>query len=287
MIRRATLLHLRIPFSFFLMPVFAFALSQAGPASPGKTLLLWAIWHLLVFPASNAFNSYYDRDTESIGGLRHPPQVSRQLLVASLSLDALAIALSLVISLQLALVVFVYGLASKAYSHPAIRLKRSPWASTLVTVVFQGAVTYYGCYVALAAAPPWGLLWAASILASLLILGAYPITQIYQHASDAGRGDRTLSMALGIRGTFLFTGLVFALAGLGFMLYFKANEQGFAAPVFALCLMPVLGYFAYWAALAWNHPQKADFDHSMRLNWLASSALLVFFSWLFVERWLV
>ena len=39
-----------------------------------------------------------------------------------------------------------------------------------------------------------------AILSSLLLFGSYPMTQIYQHEEDARRGDKTLSLKLGIQG---------------------------------------------------------------------------------------
>ncbi|NJK83733.1 MAG: ubiquinone biosynthesis protein UbiA, partial [Saprospiraceae bacterium] len=59
-----------------------------------------------------------------------------------------------------------------------------------------------------------------AILSSLMLLGSYPMTQIYQHEEDAKRGDTTLSLKLGILGTFHFTAITFGLATAGFVAYF-------------------------------------------------------------------
>lgn len=60
---------LRIPFSFFLMPLFLFAYSLAETVVHYKALFSFLIIHFLVYPASNGYNSFVDRDEESIGGL--------------------------------------------------------------------------------------------------------------------------------------------------------------------------------------------------------------------------
>ena len=142
MLSRSTLLHLRIPFSFFLLPVFLFAISQIPPAPWVNLLLVFVILHLLLYPASNGYNSYFDRDENSIGGLRKPPPVSENLYWVSLSLDLVAILLGLVISWQFSLMLLIYGLVSKAYSHPSIRLKQYPWISWIVAGLFQGLFTF-------------------------------------------------------------------------------------------------------------------------------------------------
>ena len=64
-----TIKLLRIPFSFFLMPLFLFALSQAETILPSKAIVSFFLIHFLIYPASNGYNSYIDRDEESIGGL--------------------------------------------------------------------------------------------------------------------------------------------------------------------------------------------------------------------------
>src|SRR5688500_6701238 len=120
-------LHLRIPFSYFLMPVFLFSLA-VSPNVTGNTLLwTFIIFHVFLYPASNGYNSYFDKDEKSIGGLKNPPPVNKVLYYLSLSFDAIALILGyLMINLSFALMLLVYGLVSKAYSHPDIRLKKYP-----------------------------------------------------------------------------------------------------------------------------------------------------------------
>ncbi|MEL7145187.1 MAG: UbiA family prenyltransferase, partial [Bacteroidota bacterium] len=127
MIKKATLLHLRIPFSFFLLPVFLFAWSVYPAADFSRLLSVFVILHLLIYPASNGYNSYFDKDENSIGGLKVPPKVSKELYTVSLILDAIALIWALWISPYFAGCVFIYGAVSKAYSHPLVRLKKMPF----------------------------------------------------------------------------------------------------------------------------------------------------------------
>ena len=69
MLKADTIKLLRLPFSFFLFPIYLFALSQVPAIDWLKAALIFFIIHFLIYPASNAYNSYMDRDTGPIGGL--------------------------------------------------------------------------------------------------------------------------------------------------------------------------------------------------------------------------
>ncbi|MEP7110351.1 MAG: prenyltransferase, partial [Ferruginibacter sp.] len=136
MLFRSTIQLLRFHFSFFLMPVYWFALSQTISINTGDAILIFIILHLLVYPASNGYNSYMDRDTESIGGIKNPMQPTRQLFYVSILLDAAGILLSCFISRWFVLGIVSYILASRAYSYRGIRLKRYPVTGYLTVIFF-------------------------------------------------------------------------------------------------------------------------------------------------------
>ena len=148
MLSASTIKLLRVPFSVFLSPLYFFALSQVPVINWWKAALIFFILHLLIYPASNGYNSYMDRDTESIGGLEKPPPPSRQLFWLTIVLDSAAILLSFLISPLFAAVAVLYIGASKAYSYRGIRLKKYPVIGYLTVIIFQGALTfalvYYG-----------------------------------------------------------------------------------------------------------------------------------------------
>lgn len=286
MLKKSTLLHLRLPFSFFLMPVFMFSLALGEQNQSFNALLMWLILHILVYPASNAYNSYFDKDEESIGGLERPPEVSLELYWTALALDALAFLLSFWVSWQFALGVLLYGLVSKAYSHDKIRLKKYPIASWLVVGFFQGAfillIVSQGLNTNL---DIWQLdpkIYLAALLSSLMLWASYPMTQVYQHQEDAKRGDLTLSRLLGIRGTFLFTMTCFALVGIAYGGYFLYFYDWRVALGFALSLLPVLIFFTNWLRQIWQDETQADFRRTMRLNLLSAVSLNLFFTGLWL-----
>lgn len=287
---RSVLVHLRIPFSFFLMPVFFFALSQSEHPDFTATLAVFIILHLLLYPASNAYNSYYDKDEGSIGGIEHPPPVSKKLLYAALVFDGVAILLGMLISWLFAGALLIYGLVSKAYSNDHIRLKKYPLLSWLVVGLFQGAFTYLMVYHAINSSPLQAL-WQPLVLipaglSSLLLMAAYPMTQIYQHEEDTKRGDFTLSCLLGIRGTFVFTAVAFFFVNIGFFFYFQFfNQQGqLIFILFQTFLLPVLIYFFSWLKRTWKEPSQANFHSAMKMNLISALCMNLYFIMLFFMR---
>src|SRR5687768_6805235 len=114
---RDALTLMRIPFSVYLMPVYWFALSTLQRVDISNAIIVFLILHLLVYPASNGYNSYHDRDEGSIGGLKNPPKVNRQLMHLVLLFDVLAVLLAILLSPIFAVMVAAYLLVSKAYSY--------------------------------------------------------------------------------------------------------------------------------------------------------------------------
>lgn len=280
-ISRSTLLHLRIPFSFFLLPIFLFSLGVEMPQSWLRVLLVFFVLHFLIYPASNGYNSYFDKDEGSIGGLEKPPKVQVELYYVSLLLDGLAIVLGWLINWQFALMLLVYGLVSKAYSHPSVRLKKYAIGSWLIAGFFQGFFTFLMSYVGvhdvwLAEALQPEVLIPAT-LSTLMLWGSYPMTQIYQHEEDARRGDFTLSYRLGVRGTFHFTALAFLLATAGFFFYYQYYHGLPQAIAYLVALLPVLLYFFSWYFSVRKDPQQANFHSTMRLNLISGLCLNLFF----------
>lgn len=133
------------PFSFFffLMPVYFFALSQVNHIDWFDAVLAFLILHLLVYPSSNGYNSYMDRDTSPIGGLEKPLQPTRQLFIVTVYMDMVAVGISLFITWLFALGILLYILASRAYSYRKIRLKKYPIAGYMTVVIFQGRSPFF------------------------------------------------------------------------------------------------------------------------------------------------
>ena len=270
MILRSTIQLLRFHFSFFLMPVYWFALSQTDSINKTDAILIFIILHLLVYPASNGYNSYMDRDTESVGGIKTPMQPTRQLFYTSILLDAAGILLSCLVSKWFTLGILLYILASRAYSYRGIRLKKYPIGGYLTVVIFQGAVTFFLVMHGSSSDKTLAVPVAGMVAASLLIGGFYPLTQIYQHQQDKADGVTTLSMLLGYKGTFIFTAAVYALAvsALAFQLFATSQQKGFI--IMQIFFIPVLVYFVWWFRKVIANISGANFVCTMWMNVLAS-----------------
>ncbi|MBS1567104.1 MAG: UbiA prenyltransferase family protein [Bacteroidetes bacterium] len=262
------------------MPVFLFALSQTATPHWEHVLLIFLILHGLVYPASNGYNSYMDRDESSIGGIRHPLQPTRELFAVTVCMDLAAVVLGLFIGVPFAAGLALYILASRAYSYRGIRLKKYPVIGYLTVVVFQGAWVYwlvsYGAQrqPAFTITPDQG---HCMLAASLLIGGFYPLTQVYQHEADAKDGVKSMSRLLGYRGTFLFTAIVYMGAFAVLALHFFGRQESNKFYLLATCLLPVLVYFNSWAIKVWKSEKAASFENTMRMNLLASSCTNIAF----------
>lgn len=279
--KKATLLHLRIPFSFFLLPVFLFSVSTSEQFDLVNVGLIFFILHILVYPASNGYNSYFDKDKESIGGLKNPPAVSKELYWTTLVMDLAALILSIIISWQFALMVFVYGLISKAYSHPSVRLKKLPITGWLAAGIFQGYFTFLMVYLGVqnldvTELMRWEIQFPA-LLSTALLMGSYPMTQVYQHKEDSERGDITISLKLGVLGTFHFTAIAFFFSNFGFLVYYYLYQSMVHVIAFQIFLLPVLFYFTIWYLKVRKDLFLADFEHTMRLNLISSLMLNIYF----------
>ena len=278
---RDTVLHLRIPFSLFLFPIFCFAVSQASLINWMNILLVFISLHFFIYPASNAYNSYMDKDKGSIGGLKVPPPVTIKLYYARIIFDTAGLILCLFVNIRLALLMLLYVMVSKAYSWKGIRLKKYAILSWLVVILFQGGGTFM--MVNMCAVNNFAASWFTGknicciIIASLLIGGFYPLTQVYQHEEDSARGDITISYKLGVPGTFIFTAILFVLANAGAFYYFNTFYSIKHFFLFNLCLLPVTAYFLYWFIATLKDRSKADYDHSSRMTMISSLSMIVCF----------
>lgn len=271
MLSSSTVKLLRIPFSFFLSPVYFFALSRVPHINWFHAMLIFFILHFLVYPASNGYNSYMDRDTESIGGLEKPPPPSHQLFITTIFLDSAAVLLSFLINHLFALLIVIYIGASKAYSYRGIRIKSLPVTGYLFVIVCQGALTFWLVYYGSNANETLYVPWEGMAICSFLIGGFYPLTQIYQHQQDIKDHVKTISYMLGYTGTFVFCAVIYIIAFIFMAQFFIFNNEGNKLLTISLFFIPVIVYFIKWFIRVKNNTKAANFKNTMRMNWLASA----------------
>jgi 1,4-dihydroxy-2-naphthoate polyprenyltransferase len=285
MLSASTIKLLRIPFSIFLSPLYFFALSQVPVIDWTKAILVFIILHFLVYPASNGYNSYMDRDTDSIGGLEKPPPPTHELYYVTIALDIAAIVLSLLVSPLFAACMPLYIGASKAYSYRRIRLKQYPVIGYLTVIIFQGAFTFWLVYYGSNPALPVQWPWQGMLIALLLIGGFYPLTQIYQHKQDLRDGVATISYKLGYSGTFIFCGCMYALAYAIMAQFFIESKEMNKLLVVSIFFIPIIVYFFKWFGQVRKDTSAANFTNTMKMNWLAATCTNTAFIILLTWRW--
>jgi 4-hydroxybenzoate polyprenyltransferase len=281
MLDKNTLKLLRLPFSLLLMPIFLLALSQINtPFSTLDVLIPFLIIHLLVYPASNGYNSYVDRDEGSIGGLEKPPMPTIKLFYVTLIMDFTAIICAILfVNTAFALCLIAYILASRAYSARQIRFKKYAILGFLIVTFFQGAFTFYLTHLGVTktfldvnSTTIWVLL-----ACSLQIAGVYPLTQIYQHEQDLADGVTTISYKLGYKGTFIFSAIMFALCNACYFIYFKNINQLNSFYIIQLFFIPIATFFIYWFLLVIKNTNNANFKNTMWMNLIAAICMNICF----------
>jgi 1,4-dihydroxy-2-naphthoate octaprenyltransferase len=277
MLHRSTIQLLRFHFSFFLLPVFLFALSQVPRVNWTDALIVFFVLHFLVYPSSNGYNSYMDRDVSPIGGLKNPLPPSKQLFYVTIVMDIIAVTIALVISFYFAAGVLLYILASRAYSYRGIRLKKFPVTGYLTVVIFQGALTFFLSYHGSSESKTLDVPVFPMIAAACLIGGYYPLTQIYQHEEDRRDGVKTISMLLGKKGTFIFCGGIFVAATLLMFITFYKQQQLRSFYIFTACMLPMVVFFLQWMIKTWKDETQANFKNSFWMNVLASGCTTICF----------
>ncbi len=288
MLDKNTIKLLRIPFSILLMPVFMLAWSQVQtPYFWLDVFIPFVILHLLIYPASNGYNSYIDKDEGSIGGLEKPPMPTENLFYVTLILDIIALLSAFfLVNAAFFACLLLCVLASRAYSARQIRLKKYPILGFLVVAILQGGFTYYMSFLSITKLSPTlnaTNLWIMAAC-TFQIAGVYPLTQIYQHEQDLADGVTTISYKLGYRGTFVFSGLMFGLCNACYFMYFNHINQLNSFFTIQLFFIPIVAFFVYWLFQVWKNTDNANFKNTMYMNLIAAVCMNVCFIILLLNK---
>jgi 4-hydroxybenzoate polyprenyltransferase len=276
---RDLLVHLRLHFQLLLAPIFLWGYFLGGGRPDRDFWLGFVAFHVFLYGGATAFNSYYDRDRGPVGGLSRPPQVASQLLPFSLAVQIVGGLLAAWVNPPfLAIYAAMFGLGV-AYSHPRLRLKKRPLVGLATVGLGQGVLASLGGWACaqadLAALNAFD--WAGVLAVTLITIGFYPITQIYQIEEDRARGDTTFAAWAGARGAFRFA-LVLQAAALALLVGLIYRLMGTAEAVLVAVLYgALLGYVLGWARTFRDEDIMANFHRVMAINTLTSAgfALLI------------
>ena len=123
------------------------------------------------------------------------------------------------------------------------------------------------------------------LIATLLIGGFYPLTQVYQHQQDLDDKVQTISYKLGYTGTFVFSAILYVFAFAFMAQFFIQQRQVMQLVVVGIFFLPVLVYFIRWFKKVLKDKSAADFSHTMRMNWIAASCTNLAFLIVLTWRW--
>lgn len=276
---------LRIPFSLYLLPVYVLGLFPVPHINWMVYFQSALIVHLIIYPASNIYNSCMDRDKGPIGGLLSPPEVNEKTMKLSVLFDMAGLIFSFLLSPVFCLLCLIYTMVSKAYSWRRIRLKKFGLVSFIVVSLFQGGLTYYISN--LAASGDFLSMMNFRIdplpimFSTLLVAGFYPLSQVFQHQEDSDRGDRTISIMLGVKGTFRFSLLIFLSALLTGLVWLDSISQDMVTGyILTAGFFPPTLYFLYLMLSVERHNLIPGFREIKILNDISSLSLLISFAWI-------
>lgn len=231
--------------------------------------------HLLLFGGATAYNSYWDKDTGPIGGLKNPPAMSQWMWPASIFLQMVGLMLAIPMG-NTFLIFYLFSMfLFWLYSSPLSRWKGRPILSLIAIGISTGANSVILGH--LAAATPVSVLNSTIIVAAIgtafIILSMYPLSQIYQLEEDQKRGDRTFALQYGKQGVFMFFKISF---GLGLLLISAAilNRHVFAGIIFFV--IGSLSATAVWKRMKEFSSDKADYSKIMYIKYGTSFAFVVF-----------
>jgi 1,4-dihydroxy-2-naphthoate polyprenyltransferase len=281
-LQKSTLQLLRFPFSIFLMPIYFLALGECEQINSLNAILIFIILHVFIYPASNGYNSYMDRDTGSIGIIEKPLPATKQLFYVTIFMDLIGLLLALFVNINFFLLLLLYIAASRAYSYRGIRLKKYPIIGFLTVIIFQGANVLYMVIMGVSDITFTEIPILLPLAACALIGGFYPLTQIYQHQQDKQDGVTTISYMLGVKGTFIFTIILNALANILLFSYYALQLTPNYFFIFQLFLLPVFAYFIFWMIKVYKNQNEANFLHSFKMSAIASIFTNLAFATIFI-----
>lgn len=277
---RDLIIHLRLRFQLLLAPIYLWGFYLANGQLGSDFWLGFLAFHLFLYGGTTAFNSYYDRDEGPVGGLEKPPPVQEILLPFSLVMQAIGALLAVWVNLPFFIIYLVIFLMGAAYSYPSLRWKARPFGGLATVGIGQGILAGLGGWVV--AQPDLGELTLNGILGilaiSLVTVGFYPLTQIYQIDEDAQRGDVTFAVWAGPEGVFRFS--IAVLGGSSLLLVWIIGQQmGWIAVLLVggvYCWL--LFSIVQWARRFDESDVIENFRNVMRIYTISSGGFLIFIS---------
>ncbi|MDZ7690625.1 MAG: UbiA family prenyltransferase [Balneolaceae bacterium] len=229
--------------------------------------------HLLLFGGATAYNSWWDKDEGAIGGLRHPPKMTRWMWAASLILQGFGLLLAFQAGLLFTLVYAISILFFWLYSTPLARWKGKPVLSLVAIGVSTGTNSCLLGYLAAGNSPLSFSVLLSAIGVALVILSLYPTSQIYQVEEDRRRGDQTFANYFGKKAVFTFFRYAFGLGILLISLSLGIQNYGIGFAFLGVGIST--GFFIHYL-LNDLSLHSDDYEKVMRIKYGTSLAFVLF-----------
>src|SRR6056297_24532 len=208
------ILHLRLHYQLLILSGgYLLGGFLAGEMNTGQYWLQFLNVHVLLFGGATAYNSWWDKDTGPIGGLRHPPKMTRWMHPVSLLLMLAGLVYAVGVSRLYALIYMVSLILFWLYSTPLALWKGRAHLSLVAIAISTGFNSVLMGTLAAGGAISAGILFGA-IGASFILLSLYPVSQVFQIDADRERNDETFALVYGVNGIKKFFLISFTLGSI-------------------------------------------------------------------------
>jgi hypothetical protein len=270
----AFLSHLRLHYQFLILSGAYLSGAVFAGSPPGRDFFIQFLnVHVLLFGGVTVYNSFWDKDTGPIGGLRAPPPLAPWTLPASWAAQFLGLGLSAFIGGPDAAVYAVSMFCFWLYSRPGIRWKGRPLLSLVAIGAGTGVCGFLlGCLQGgRGTVTPEAI--AGSLGVACLIVSLFPLSQVYQVDEDLHRRDLTFTARYGLAGVRSAFAILFP-AGTVLLAGAMAVMDPRLGAAF-LCLGGVAGA-VIWLVLRKVRMDAEEYGRVMAVKYVASGLFGVF-----------
>lgn len=273
-------LHLRLAFQFLLSPIFLWGYLLGSGKPDIRLLIAYLAFHLFGYAGGTALNSSYDHDEGPIGGMEHPPPVPRHLLAFSIIWQVVGFVLARAVSIEVAAIYALMFVLSLAYSHPRTRWKGRPLMALATVALGQGVLAFAAGWSTATGAiisDPRETEIVGGMAAVLLIVGLYPLTQVYQLEEDTRRGDMTFARFLGVDGSFRWAQLCIAFGGAAAAWVIGARYSTVEGLVLLLLVAILIAWIQAWHSRFVRSTDSQNYRTLMRIY---AATSIPFLAWI-------
>lgn len=265
---------------FVLSGCFLYGGLFAGSMDWTSFLVHFLLVHLLLFGGATAYNTYWDKDTGPVGGLKRVPPMKGWMHPVSLLIQVPGLVAGWWVGWEYVAVYAIAMLMFWLYSTPLFRWKRHP----LLSLVAIGVSTGWGGFWLGALSAGAGIThpagWIGSLGVTMIILSMYPLSQIYQTEEDRQRGDRTFMVVYGIENVKAFFVVSFGLGLIGASTALILIDWLTGALFF---LVASLSGMMIWTSFRNLNGVPDEYDQVMKLKYMASVLFVIFIAFTLVH----